>query len=191
MRAISALIEAEKEDRKAGFLTKTERQYLTGDWAPGDSPPGEWTEQQGRTKRSDIKTRSRHALADIALLQKYGDSGLLRNIIEREQSTDDDIPTFYDETLDNARKGASAFMIRLGLGPENKDQADELIEWLHGEDLVGLLQEMANSNEDSMKVAEEHEDALKPIVEQLHTYAEANDISWTEMLDAIFYHWPE
>jgi hypothetical protein len=187
MRAISAPVEAEKVDRSAGFLTATERKYLLGEWAPGDSEPGRWTQQQEASKRSDIKTRTRHAIADIALLQQYGDEKLLTEVIERARNPDD-IPTFYDNTLSHAKQGISQFLIRLALGGE---RADDLIDVLDGEDWDELLEDMSAAAEESKQVAQEHEHFAEPATEQLRDYAEANNITKQEMLDAIDYHWEQ
>lgn len=188
MRAISHPVEAEKEDRKAGFLTKTEREYLLGVWEPNeDTAPGEWTERQARTKESDIATRTRHAIADIALLQQHGDDELIKKVIERGRNPDD-IPTFYDETLENARKGLSEFLIRLAIDPE---KAESLTDVLEGEDWGELMKQFAEDVEDSKEIAKQHGDILGPVIENLHNYAKANGISKTEMMDVIYTHWPD
>lgn len=188
MRAISAPVEAEDTERSAGFLTKTEREYLVGSWAPGDSDPGEWSKQQERTKRSDIKTRTRHAMADIALLQQYGSDELTKNVIMDQRSPDDEIPIFYDETIENAKNGLSEFLIRLALEPE---QADGLVNYLHNEDWAELFEDMSKSVEESKQTAQEHQHFIKPVTQKLQEYAHSNDLSKEEMKDAIDIHWSE
>lgn len=188
MRAISAPVEAEDADRSAGFLTKTEREYLMGTWAPGDADPGEWSKQQERTKRSDIKTRTRHAIADIALLRQHGDDQLLKKMIEHEQSPEEGVPTFYGNTIDNAKYGLSEFMLRLALEP---NQADDVVAYMQTEDWEELFSEMSQAVEDSKQVAEEHSHFLEPSVNNLRTYAKSNDISKAEMKDAIDILWSE
>jgi hypothetical protein len=188
MRAISAPVEAEKADRSAGFLTETERKYLLGEWGPGDNDAGEWSEQQERSKRSDIKTRTRHAIADVALLEKHGDDELIRNVIEREQAPDDNVPTFYPDTLNSAKEGLSSFMIRIAL---NADRADEVIDYLQSENFEEVFEEMDQAVEESKQIADEHEHFLKPATNKLQEYAEANDISKAEMKDTIDILWSE
>lgn len=187
MRAISAPVESEKVDRKAGFLTKTEREYLTGQWDPSGDGPGAYTERQEAAKRSDIKTRTRHAIADIALLENHGDNELIRHVIELEHSPDD-IPTFYDETMENAKFGLAQFMIRLGL---DQDNAEDVIEFLEGENFEELLQVLSDNVEESKTIANNHEQFLNPYVSQLKNYAKANDISKSQMKDAIDVLWDE
>jgi hypothetical protein len=182
-------VAAEETDRSAGFLTQTEREYLLGEWAPGDSEPGEWTEQQERSKRSDITTRTRHAIADIALLQQNGDDDLTSNVIERAQNPDD-IPTFHEPTLENAERGLSEFLIRLVLD-EDDHEVDQLVNELRDEDWSELFEEMDEAVQESKRTAERHSDFLEPATNQLQQYAEANDISKEEMKDAIEILWSE
>lgn len=187
MRAKSTPIRPKEVDRSAGFLTKTEREYLLGEWAPGNSEPGDWSEKQGSRKRSDITTRTRHAIADIALLNEFADSALISDVIERPRDPDN-IQTFHDDTKENAKYGLSEFMIRLALDP---DSANDVIEVLHEEDWNEILEGFDDSIQDAKRVANQHGEFLNPMVQQLSQYASANDISKTEMKDAIDIMWPE
>lgn len=182
MRAKSSPVEAKDAERNAGFLTKTEREYLLGEWAPGDSKPGEWTETQERSKRSDIKTRTRHAVADIALLRQHGDGDLIRTVMERDQSPDGGVPTFYEETLEHARYGLSEFMLRLVLDEEGADQFVASLEDMAWQELLGSVAEDAGA---ANNVQESHSEFIETFAQGINDYAEANNIPKEEMLNAI------
>jgi len=77
MRFASTGVEPEEADRGAGFLTETTRGYLLGDWEASDS-------HQEDNKRNEIKARTRHALADFALLQEYADEELKEGVINKD-----------------------------------------------------------------------------------------------------------
>lgn len=191
MRARSDAIEPEKADRGAGFLTKTEREYLLGTWAPGDAEPGEWSRQQESTKRSNIKTRTRHALADIALLREHGDDELIKGVVERKSGSDS-IPTFYQETLEHTQQGLTAFMLLLALEEEQAEAWMDGLEEMDLADVAENLQENLQGHTEKRSAGKRTLDTypvVRQSVEDLKEGCESLGISKEEMVGAIEVGW--
>ncbi|MCU4718381.1 hypothetical protein [Halapricum hydrolyticum] len=98
MRCESQGIEHDDVDRSCGFLTKTEREYLLGEWQGRD-------DQQEKSKENEIAVRTRHALADFALLQKHGSNGFTDRIVQ----TDIDPPIFRTQVREHLIQGLLRF----------------------------------------------------------------------------------
>ena len=102
MRCNSRGLDPERVDRECGFLTETEREYLLGEWDPnGDAEEEGITQSQHSRKKSEILTRTRHALADLTLLQKHADEDMKDRIIKRNVEPD----VFDEESLDYMTQG--------------------------------------------------------------------------------------
>jgi hypothetical protein len=129
MRCESKGIQAERTDRGCGFLTKTEREFLLGEWSPGGSPP---SEQQKQQKASDIKIRTRHALADFALLEEHATQELLESVIQQNSQP----PVFSDGLVTTMADGMMFFALRAMFGKEFGDMLRELFESEEFEEFV-------------------------------------------------------
>jgi hypothetical protein len=194
MRARSCDIDPEDTDRHAGFLTQTEREYLLGTWAPGEgAEPGEFTEEQERPKRSDIRTRTRHALADIALLQNRGDPELIHELIQ----VDGKITTYHEDTLEHVQYGLTQFMINVALpiqqGPEIAEQlqnesqkiADAFIDLEVGE----LLESEGVGEKELDRLHEQHSQAVEWQADVIAQWSDDYGIEKEDMLELIRREW--
>lgn len=115
MRCASEFIDPDDPERSCGFLTATERQHLLGEWEPGGSSPDEG--QQAR-KDSDIKTRTRHALADLVLLQQHASEDLKTGIVT--QNEDEQI--FRRDVQQHMLAGMVQLSLEFTYGKEFADQ---------------------------------------------------------------------
>lgn len=168
MRAPSFGIDATRADRPAGWLTKTEREFLQGEWDPnGDG--SEPTEKQKRAKRSDIRQRARHALADFALLHEYGEGELTDGILTHD--TDRDI--YRDAaTLDHISKGVLPFVTDSLLGegtsdvlrdailsnPENAARLAKMIDAMQRNDMESLMETLEGLEDDLSQARQRAQD---------------------------------
>lgn len=123
MRCGSAGIDPENVERACGFLTKSERQYLIDEWDPSDDGSG-YSQSQASRKRSDIKTRTRHALADLALLQEHADSDLKESVVK----TNAEPAIFAPDTMDHMAHGMLKFANDATVGEEFSDALFEAMQ---------------------------------------------------------------
>lgn len=163
MRCSPYGIEPDDVDRSCGFLTKKERQYLLGEWEP-DSDGYE------NTKRSEIRTRTRHAMADLALLHDNADTELKNRLLKTKH---DNIDTFDPETLDHLRRGMSELVLDLMMKEEeSEEEHQELYETMF-EDMMNTAEAAVSGDE--QKIAEGLFNMLANITEQ---GAVSNDEMW-------------
>jgi len=134
MRCASYGVEPTDIDRSCGFLTRTEREYLLGVWEPGGDGA---TEKQKSNKRSEIQTRTRHALADLALLQTHASEELKSGIIEHS-----DDPVLFDTgAMEAMIQGLLRLSMDISAGEEVSDTMfDTLTQTAVDERVVPLLQ---------------------------------------------------
>lgn len=117
MRCQSRGIRPDWTDRSCGFLTKTEREYLQGDWRGRDK-------KAEQSKESEIIIRTRHALADFSLLQEYASEGLKQNVIRE----DVDAEIFREDAFDQMVKGMLRFASDASVDEDFSDYIIELSE---------------------------------------------------------------
>lgn len=115
MDAESTDIDAEDPDRTPGFLTRRNRQYLLGEWKP---------EYPEASTRSEIKVRTRHAFADLALLQKYGDEDLKHSILHLKE----DERIMAGQQRDHLVQGVLRIALETATGEDFSDHLYETIE---------------------------------------------------------------
>lgn len=162
MRCIPVAIDPEQADRSCGFLTKTEREYLLGTWEPsgeGEKP----TKGQLKRKRSDIKVRTRHALADFALLHQYSDQELKEEVIEENAEP----KIFADETVKHISEGLLPFVTDAALG---EDTHQLFADALENPEIARLLADILSASieaqeSDSKEPLLDAMDSMKRLVE--------------------------
>ena len=130
-------IEPEKSDRKAGFLTETTRKYLLGEWEAPDLA-------QERSKRNEIKGRTRHALADLALLHEHADEDLKKSIIRMSE----DERLFEPDQKQHLIDGMIWLAMEASTGEQFADTMKQAIEpaGLEVNDNMGVITEALNDN---------------------------------------------
>lgn len=126
MRCESANIGPERTERSCGFLTKSEREYLLGEWNPSEEGDG-YTDTQSNKKKADIQTRTRHALADFALLQEHADEGLKQGVV----LVNADPPIFSQNVQNQIHQGLLRFASDASVG---EDFSKELFDVTEAED---------------------------------------------------------
>lgn len=123
MRAQSRGIDPDDAERSAGFLTTTEREYLLDEWNPNEDEDG-YTESQADRKKSDIGIRTRHALADFALLQQRADEEMKESVILTEAEP----PVFPEDMFDQLVQGLLRFASDAAINEEFSEYLFDAVE---------------------------------------------------------------
>jgi hypothetical protein len=164
MRCASHGIEVEKANRACGFLTKTERQYLLGEWEIDGSGP---TSKQKSQKEFDITARTRHALADLRLLQEHGGEELKSSIITHS----DDVDIFLKEEVENLQEGMMKLALDMPLGDGSAEALMQHIDEFPVDDTFADVLEAAFNGS-----GKELMEALIPLLAEMHYELDENDL---------------
>lgn len=108
----SQAIEPTQTDRQAGFLTKTCREYLLGEWEGNDIQ-----------KKHETKARTRHAFADFILLEEYADGELKQDIIQYDTEPPIIRSTHADQLLSTGR-----FLLKMVIGETEGEQISDKLQ---------------------------------------------------------------